>query len=117
MAALTLILLPVLGSVLLVWGAFQVFLDLRTAKQRKVVDRLTESPTGRRQQEVKESLLRKRASDLQTSTLDGLMTRLQVVNKLQRVLDQAARLAHPLGHRVVGREDDDVGVSGADVRD
>jgi tight adherence protein B len=90
MATLTLILLPVMGAVLLAWGAFQVFLDLRTAKQRKVVDRLTESPTGRRQLEVKESLLRKRASDLQASSaLDGLMSRLQIVNKLQRVLDQA----------------------------
>ena len=89
MAALTLVLLPVLGSVLLAWGAFQVILDLRTAKQRKVVDRLTESTTGRQHQEVKESLLRKRAADLQASALDGLMSRMQVVHKIQGVLDQA----------------------------
>jgi len=64
-------------------------MDLRVAKQRRVVDRLTESRARGREKQVKESLLRKRASELQEGVLDGLVSRLQVVTKLQRTLDQA----------------------------
>jgi tight adherence protein B len=74
---------------LLAWGIFQVILDLRVAKQRKVVDRLTESRAKSREKQVKESLLRKRAGELQEGMLDGVVSRLRVVTKLQRVLDQA----------------------------
>ena len=74
---------------LLAWGIFQVILDLRVAKQRKVVDRLSESRAKSREKQVKETLLRKRASELQEGMLDGVVSRLRVVTKLQRVLDQA----------------------------
>jgi len=77
------------GATLLAWGVFQVIMDLRVAKQRRVVDRLTESRARGREKQVKESLLRKRASELQEGVLDGLVSRLQVVTKLQRTLDQA----------------------------
>ena len=91
MGVLTVLLLPIIGSVLLAWGLFQVFMDMRNAKQRRVVDRLTESPTSasRRDKEVKESLLRRRSGDLQSGMLDGIVSRLRIVNKFQRVLDQA----------------------------
>ena len=81
--------LPIVGSMMLAWGIFQVTMDLRTAKQRRVVDRLMESGTGKHEQQVKESLLRKRAAELQAGALDTIVSRLQVVAKLQRVLDQA----------------------------
>ena len=74
---------------LLAWGLFQVIMDLRIAKQRKVTDRLTESRAKSREKQVKESLLRKRASEMQEGMLDGVVSRLQVVSKLQRILDQA----------------------------
>jgi len=74
---------------MLVWGIFQVTMDLRTAKQRKVVDRLVDSRSKKREEQFTESLLRKRAAELQGNALDGIVSRLQVVNKLQRVLDQA----------------------------
>ena len=91
MGLIIILLLPIIGSVLLAWGIFQVFMDMRTAKQRRVVDRLTESPTSasRRDKEVKETLLRRRASDLQGGMLDGIISRLRIANKFQRVLDQA----------------------------
>lgn len=91
MGAITIMLLPLLGAVLLAWGLFQVYMDLRTAKQRRVVDRLSEasSSAGRREKEVKESLLRKRAGDAHGGFLDSIMNRMQVVKKLQAVLDQA----------------------------
>ncbi len=91
MGAITMMLLPLLGAVLLAWGLFQVYMDLRTAKQRRVVDRLSEesSSAGRRDKEVKESLLRKRAGDAHGGFLDSIMNRMQLVKKLQAVLDQA----------------------------
>jgi len=87
--SITIILMPVIGSTLLAWGIFQVVLDLRVSKHRKVTERLTESRARSREKQVKESLLRKRASELQGGMLDSVVSRLQVVAKLQRVLDQA----------------------------
>ncbi len=78
-----------MGAMLLAWGLFQVFMDLRGAKQRKVIDRLTESRSRTREQEVKDSLLRRRAADLQTGMLDGVVSRLSIVTTRQHVLDQA----------------------------
>ncbi|HSW45403.1 MAG TPA: hypothetical protein VLM89_07525, partial [Phycisphaerae bacterium] len=89
MAVLTIVLLPLVGSVMLAWGIFQVVMDLRTAKQRKVVDRLTESGNSRRDREIKQTLLSKRAANLQNGFLEGLVSRLQMVRKIQCVLDQA----------------------------
>jgi tight adherence protein B len=74
---------------LLALGIFQVIFDLRTAKQRKVLERLSESKTSIKERQVKENLLRKRAADLQKNMLEGVLARLQVVNTLQKVLDQA----------------------------
>ncbi len=91
MGVLTILILPILGAVLLAWGIFQVVMDLRTAKQRKVVDRLSENAAsaGRRDKQVKESLLRKRAADTQSGFLDSVMSRMQIVKRLQSALDQA----------------------------
>ncbi len=83
------LILPLAGATLLVVGIFQVVMDLRTAKQRKVVGRLKESRAVAREQQVKESLLRKRASELQGNVFEGVLSRLQIVTKLQHVLDQA----------------------------
>jgi len=85
---LLIMIMPIAGAMLLVYGIFQVIMDLKSAKQRRIMDRLTESRSDR-QREVKESLLRKRASDLQGNALEGVVAKLQVVRWLQRVLDQA----------------------------
>lgn len=81
--------LPVAGSMLLVWGVFQVVMDLRTAKQKRVVDRLTESRQASKERQIKDSLLRKRSGDEHRNSLERLVSTLQIVNKLQRMLDQA----------------------------
>jgi len=83
------LLLPVAGSMMLAWGIFQVVMDLRTSRQRKVLERLSEVRKGTREQRVKEMLLRKRVAELQGGFLEGFVARLQVVAKLQRILDQA----------------------------
>jgi len=82
------VILPIAGSILLVWGVFQVILDLRTNKQRKVLERLVDAG-NQRERHVKEQLLRKRASDLQGNVLEQVVSKFQIVSKLQRVLDQA----------------------------
>lgn len=80
--------LPIAGSMLLVWGVFQVVMDLRTAKQKRVVDRLLETRASTKERQIKESLLRKRGDEHRNS-LERVISTLQVVNKLQRMLDQA----------------------------
>ena len=89
MGNLILLVLPIAGSMLIALGVFQVVMDLRTAKQRKIVGRLKESRKSSREQQVKESLLRQRAAELQGSFFEGLVSKLQIVAKLQRTLDQA----------------------------
>lgn len=74
---------------LLVLGIFQVIRDLRTTKQRKVIDRLTESSTKKKERYFAESLLKKKGGDLQGNILEMIVSKLKVVDKLQRVVDQA----------------------------
>jgi len=81
--------MPIAGAMLLALGVFQVVMDLRTAKQRKVVDRLTESRARAKERQVKETLLRNRAADLEGGFLEGVVANLKIVSKLQQVLDQA----------------------------
>lgn len=89
MDTLTVLLLPLVGSVLLVYGIFQAVLDLRTSKSRKVVERLKEGHShSQHDRKLKESILRRRAGELQGGALEGVLSRLQIVTKLQRVLDQ-----------------------------
>ncbi len=83
------IILPVAGSVLLAWGVLQLIFDLRTSQHRKVLDRLSDNSAKRPGQNVAQSLLVKRASDLQEGFLDSVLSRLHVVTKLQGLLDQA----------------------------
>lgn len=83
------IILPVAGSVLLAWGVLQLIFDLRTSQHRKVLDRLSDNSAKRPGQDVAQSLLVKRASDLQEGFLDSVLSRLHVVTKLQGLLDQA----------------------------
>ena len=83
------IIMPIAGAMLLALGIFQVVMDLRTAKQRKVLERLSESKGSAKDRQVKDKLLRKRAADLQKNFLESILARFQLVTSLQRVLDQA----------------------------
>ncbi len=89
MGSILLLLMPVAGAMLLALGIFQVVMDLRTSKQKKIVDRLDEFRSKSSQIDVKESLLRKRADDRQEGFLESVVANLQVVSKLERLLQQA----------------------------
>ncbi len=82
------ILLPLAGSLLLAFGIFQVFMDLRSGNARKLLERLTDqsNPNKKKAQAI-ESLLRR--SNEEQAPIDILLSKLSLVPKLQRVLDQA----------------------------
>jgi tight adherence protein B len=82
-------LMPILGCMLIALGIFQVVMDLRTSQKRKIIDRLNESKSRSMSRDTKDSLLRKRAAELQGNALEGLVSKLSVVSTLQKVLDQA----------------------------
>ena len=81
--------MPIAGSMLLVLGVFQVIRDLRTTKQRKVLDRLNESSTKKKEQQFAESLLRQKSGDVQGNFLEVVISKLKMVDRLQKILDQA----------------------------
>jgi len=79
--------LPLGGSVLLAYGLFQAVLDFRKTDQKKVLDRLNErGGEGGRKTDV-ESIVRKKYEP--KSHLTVALTKLRLVSKLQKALDQA----------------------------
>jgi len=84
------LLIPLVGCMLLAMGIFQVIMDLRTTKQRRIIDRLNESKAKKkREQRLTESLIRKKTEDLQGNVLENIVSKFKIVEKLQKVLDQA----------------------------
>ncbi len=85
-----LIILPLLGSVMLAYGVFQVALDLRTGNRRRVMDRLKgESGGGGRKSETRNfEDFRKQTAEA-TGALANAFTRLSFTSRFQTVLDQA----------------------------
>jgi tight adherence protein B len=81
--------MPIAGAMLLAYGVFQITMDLRSGKRRRVLERLSESRPSSRDMKVRESLLRKRAADIQGNFLELLVSKIHLVDKLQKVLDQA----------------------------
>jgi len=84
--------MPVAGCTLVVFGLFQVAMDLRKTTRQKVIDRLKErrAVQDRKSDRVsKDSLIRKRLQGDQRGGLEGIVARLSVVPKLQTMLDQA----------------------------
>jgi len=82
--------MPIAGAVLLALGIFQVVMDLRSTQKKKVLDRLNESKAQKnKERKIKESLIRQRAADMQQNFLESIVSQFKMVDKLQKVLDQA----------------------------
>ncbi|MFQ5461237.1 MAG: type II secretion system F family protein [Phycisphaerae bacterium] len=78
--------LPVLGSVLLAYGIFQVIVDSQSARKRKITDRLQ----GHRPQAKKgSSITRRGAFDDGRTFAESVVGKFKFIPKLQTVLDQA----------------------------
>ncbi len=82
------VVLPLAGSCLLAFGVWQVFADLKTASAKKLMERLTDRPGGsKKKDQAIESLLRRQTD--QQAAIDMLLSKISLVPKLQKTLDQA----------------------------
>lgn len=83
--------MPMVGSLLLAFGVYQVVMDLRSNSRQKVLDRLKDKSGGATAKEraAKEKLIRKRASEAAAGSITSWVSRLSVAPKMQRILDQA----------------------------
>ncbi len=81
------VILPIIGSVMVVYAVFEVVRDLRRSEHHKIMERLQ----GKRQRgkTAQSILLRKPLDDAPANFLEGMVRKLRVVPKLQRTLDQA----------------------------
>src|ERR1043165_1446924 len=79
--------LPLIGSLLLAFGLYQLVSDLRKTDQKRVMERLSERGATDRRKETAESILRRKTTP-QTAIAIAL-GKLKFVPALQRALDQA----------------------------
>lgn len=91
MGSVMFVALPIAGSMLLVYGLYQIIFDLKRSNRNRMMDRLTESGGKGKQnaQDRKDSLLRKRILEEHSDGLDSFIAKLSVVPKIQLMLDQA----------------------------
>lgn len=83
------VLLPIIGSVLLAFGVFQVAMDLRGSEQRRLMARLEDRTRRRKDAIAKQSILRRDPTAQVEGTLSAAVGKLSIVPKLQRLLDEA----------------------------
>lgn len=84
-----LVLLPLVGSILLAYGVFNVAVDLRTGARKRVVERLKGGRSGATHEKGLDfEAFRKQTAEA-TGTLARAFTRLSFTNRLQRTLEQA----------------------------
>jgi tight adherence protein B len=81
-------LLPAAGSMLLVYGIYQVWYESRKGERRKVLDRLQGS-SGKIKSSQVQSILRRDLTDTGHSMLGGALGKLSFIPKLQVTLEQA----------------------------
>jgi len=78
--------LPILGSMLLSYGIYQVFTETRTSSRKKMQDRLRGKT--KRIDKMPESILRRGGMGDTKSFADAIVGKFKFVPKLQRMLDQ-----------------------------
>jgi tight adherence protein B len=90
---LLLLILPILGSMLMVFGIYQVITEGRVAEKSKIMDRLLERAAGGgrggKAKQSAESLLRKRQADAELMGITRLLSNARFIPRVQRLLDQA----------------------------
>src|SRR5262249_13126093 len=78
---------PLIGSIALAWGIFQLISDLRRTDERRVIDRLSERVGADVRKETAESIIRRKNEP--KTALSQALGKLRFVPGLQRALDQA----------------------------
>ena len=79
--------LPVLGSVLIIFGIYQAIVESRGSTRKKLTERLRGQ--SRHEEKVTASILRRGAMSASKSFADTMLGRIKFVPKLQILLDQA----------------------------
>lgn len=79
--------LPVIGSMLLFYGIYQVIAESRVSDRKKMQDRMRGQTT--RAEKTVENILRRGAMGQSTSFADGILGKLSLTPKVQSLLDQA----------------------------
>jgi tight adherence protein B len=83
-------LLPAAGSILLVYGVFQVVLESRHGERRRMEDRLRGTSAARIKKEHQiSSILKRQARGEAKDALTQLVGRLRLIHRIQTLLDQA----------------------------
>jgi tight adherence protein B len=83
-------LLPVAGSILLVYGVFQVVLETRHGERKRMEDRLRGASAARAKKEQQiSSILKRQARGEAKDALTQLVGRLRFITRIQTLLDQA----------------------------
>jgi tight adherence protein B len=83
-------LLPAAGSILLMYGVFQVILESRHGERKRMEDRLRGASAARAKKEQQiSSILKRHARGEAKDALTQLVGRLRFINRIQTLLDQA----------------------------
>jgi tight adherence protein B len=80
--------LPIAGSMLLVYGIYQVVVESREGERKRVLDRLEGTNRRAAAREIP-SILRRRPGDADHNILSAAMGKMSFIPKLQTLLDQA----------------------------
>ncbi|MHC4695531.1 MAG: type II secretion system F family protein [Planctomycetota bacterium] len=80
--------LPVVGSMLLSYGIYQVIVETRTSSRRRMQDRL-HGKVKKKQPKTPESILRRGGLEQTASFADSIIGKFSFVPKVQKMLDQA----------------------------
>ena len=80
--------LPVLGSMLLCYGIFQVVMETRSSGRKRVKDRL-EGRRSAKSKKAADSILRRGAMDAPRNVAEVAFSKFKFIPKLQTLLDQA----------------------------
>ena len=86
--AITFIAFPLIGSILLAYGIFQVVMDSRRGQRKRLTERLREQQVVKRTK-VSATLLRRQAVEETGLFLGKMVAKLSITPKVQILLDQA----------------------------
>ena len=89
---LLLLILPVLGSMLMAFGIYQVIIEGRISEKSKIMDRLMDRAGGgsrKKSKDDSESLFRKRHADKELIGIARALSKAGFIPRVQRLLDQA----------------------------
>ncbi len=80
--------LPMVGSILLAYGIYQVVMDSRSSEKKRLADRLSGAQASKVEKSA-ESILRRNPGEETGGLLGPLISKLSVTPKIQTMLDQA----------------------------